>query len=69
MFLCIFSNLLFPRNPKILTIFARKKLFKKLFNFEVIFFLFNTDETQTLIFCMFYMLIEYIMLVFMIPGW
>ena len=66
MFLCIFPTYFFPRNPKIITIFLPKKLFKKLFNFEVIIFLFNTDETQTLIFRMFYMLIEYFMLVFMI---
>ena len=33
---------------------------KKLINFEVIYFQFNTDETQTLIFPIFYMLIEYL---------
>ena len=37
--------------------------------FEIIFFSFKTDETQTLIFRMFCMLIENFMLVFMIPGW
>ena len=67
MFFMHFSNLLFPRNPKIITIFSRKN-YSKLFNFENIFFLFNTDETQTLIFRVFYMLIEYFRLVFMIPS-
>ena len=67
MFLCIFPTFFFPRNPKIITIFFPKKIFKYLFNFEIIFFLFNSDVTQTLIFRMFCMLIEYFMLVFMIP--
>ena len=38
MFLCIFPTYFFPRNPKIIAIFSRKKIFKKLFSIEVIFF-------------------------------
>ena len=60
-----FSNVLFSKESEKNNHFFQKKLFKKLFNFEVIFFLFNTDETQTSIFRMFNMLIEYFMLVFM----
>ena len=63
MFLCIFPTNFFSKESVNNTIFSKK------INFEVIFFLFNTDETQTLIliFHRFYMLIEYFMLVFMIP--
>ena len=44
-----------------------KRFFReKLFNFEVIFFLFIIEETQT--FRMLTMLIEYFMFVFMKPG-
>ena len=43
----------------------RRKI-KKLFTFEVIYFLFDTEETRTVIFPIFYMLIEYFMFVFMI---
>ena len=39
-----------------------------LLNFEVIYFLFNAEETLTLILRIFYMLIEYFRLVLMIPG-
>ena len=46
------SNVIFSKETENNNFF-QKKLFKKLFNFEVIFFLFNTDETQTLFFRMF----------------
>ena len=62
-----FANVIFSKESKNNNDFFQKKLFKKLFNFEVIFFLFNTDETRTLNFRMIYMLIEYFMLLFMIP--
>ena len=38
-----------------ITVFFEKQIFKMLFNIEVISFLFNTEETKTLIFQIFYM--------------
>ena len=54
-----FSIVLFTRNPKMIIVFFEKQIFKKLFNFEIIYFLLNTEETLTLIFRMFYIVIEY----------
>ena len=45
-----YSNILFSKESYNNNCFSEKKLYKKLFNFEVIFFLFNTEETETLIF-------------------
>ena len=42
-----FSNILFSKESENNNHFFQKKLFKKLFSNEVIFFLFNTDETKT----------------------
>ena len=66
MFSCIFPTYFFPMNQKIITIFSRKK-YLKVIQLWCYSFLFNTDKTQTLIFRMFYMLIEYFMLVTMVP--
>ena len=61
-----FSNILFSKESEN-NHFSRKKLSKKLFNYEVIFSYSTLIKLKLLIFRMFYMLIEYFMLVFMIP--
>ena len=59
-------SVLFSKESENNSHFLQKKIFKKLFNCDVICFQLNTDETLTLIFRMFYMLIEYFRPVYMI---
>ena len=62
-----FSNVLFPQESENNNSFF-SRIFLKLFRYEAIYYLFNTEETQILTFPIFYMLIyiEYFMLVFII---
>ena len=44
-----FSSVFFPVKPKNDISFFEKSIIKILFNFKVIFFLFNTEETKSLV--------------------
>ena len=67
MLLCILPTYFFSKESKNNNHFFQKKNIQKVIQLWSYFFLFNTDKTQTFIFRMFYMLIEYFMLLFMIP--
>ena len=64
----LFNSTFFTNNPKMIIFFFLYEYLKSYSPLKLFFLLFNSEESQTLIFLVFYMLIEHFRLVFVIAG-